>query len=379
MSITRLSEATAYGTNAGRFAVTSILNSSLIVTPAITASSTLKLIVWRADNAGSIVRVADSGDLGGNTQITGVACPATSPPGSVCTVFRRASGEFGATVWTVDPVSGACSVATSGVYGDPVGWLDAEAAGSALVSVARNRFGTLRLQARKTSGLGVLATAQDSAVATVGHPVMGESLVTPVIEDCSSTLKLIAWRIGIDGSITRAGDSGAHGGKATSVAAATIGGKWASAARVGVDHGDQPSAGLGGIFNGHLQVTFWDHLAGGSFSRLGSGVSPFQVLDADATGLDYNEIGFGDAKARYRVVVAARTRDARLRLMIWSWSPNASTAVLDEDSGDQAEKVSFLRLHSIGNDLFVTVVRDDTPDANGNPLHRLKLVSWRIQ
>src|SRR5262245_40455170 len=185
MSITRLSEASTYGTNAGRFAVTSVLNSDLLITAAITAKSTLKLIAWRIDNSGIVTRVADSGVLGGSGKITGVASPSVSPPGGVCIVFRRTSGTFGATVWTVDPVSGAFSIATSGVDGGPVGGLTAAAAGkSAIVSVARNGSGFLRLESRAESGLNVLGSKQGEAVTTVGHPVLADAFVTPVIEDC---------------------------------------------------------------------------------------------------------------------------------------------------------------------------------------------------
>ncbi len=91
MGLVRLAEITTYGRDSGRFGVTGTVSSNLIVTPAMTASGTLKLITRAFANSGALTRVGHSGDLGAGAAITGVATPTRSMPADVCGV-ERANG-----------------------------------------------------------------------------------------------------------------------------------------------------------------------------------------------------------------------------------------------------------------------------------------------
>jgi len=380
MGITRLSDATTMGMNAGRFDVTRISSSNLIVTPAITAARSLKLIAWKLDSSGALSRLSDSGDLGAGAVITDVASPSDSASQALCTAFRRTSGELGLMVWGVNTTNGTFEIATSGVAGAPVSFLDVEAPANTLVSIWRNRFGYLRLQSNRLTALGRVGLAEGEAVSALGHPVLATAndFVTPVMLECGSALKLISWRVAKDGSLVRRGDSGDKGRAATRVALAQIGGVWATAARVGNDDLSKTTS-IGPVLNGMLRVTFWRHETSGAFTRLGEKVAMVPVSDVDAAGLDYSDMSFGASKARYRIVTAARTSSNRLRLMVWSWLPDDSRVTLDSDSGDQPEPISLLRLISLGTSRFVTVVRDETLNKDKVPPRRLKLTSWSIQ
>jgi hypothetical protein len=377
MGIARLAQASTKGGGAGRFDVTSIVNSNLIVTPAVTASGTLKLITWKFDNTGALTRLGDSGDLGGTGQVTGVATPPISIPADLCTVFRQASGELGLLVWRLDPGNGSFTIEGSGVSEGPGNSLTAEATGETLVSVWRDDLGNLRLKSRSVHTSSTLGSGKAGAVSSLGHPVLANVLVTPVIVDCTDVMKLIVWQLDKNGSLARIGDSGNAGGKASRVALAQIGGKWATAARAG-DDWMSTSGGLGGLANGMLRISFWER-ANGSLHRAAEKLTSIPIVDVDAAGLDYSESGLGGLKEHYRIVTAVRAANGKLRLMVWSWLPQEAKINLDADSGDQAEPISYLRLHSLGNDLYMTMVRDDTPDKDGKPLHRLKLITWRIQ
>jgi hypothetical protein len=377
MGITRLAEITTKGRDAGRFDVASIVSSNLIVTPAVTASGMLKLITWKLDKSGTLTRLGDSGDLGAGAQITGVATPSVTAPANVCTVFRRASGDLGLIVWKLNVAKGTFTIEGSGVSEGPGSCLDAQSSAQALVSVWRDGSGDLRLKSRSIETLGVLGNAKAGTVSAVAHPILADVFVTPVIVDCVDIMKLIVWRLDQDGSLVRIGDSGNAGGKASRVAAAQIGGKWATAARAGDDWA-MTSGSLAGLGNGMLRISFWER-ANGSLHRAVDKLTSIPIIDVDARGLDYSESGLGGVKEHYRIVTAVRAANGKLRLMVWNWLPQEAKINLDADSGEQPEPISYLRLHSLGNDLYMTMVRDDTPDNKGKPLHRLKLITWRIQ
>jgi hypothetical protein len=377
MGITRLAEAATRGRDAGRFDVTGIVSSNLIVTPAVTASGTLKLITWEFGNSGALTRLGDSGDLGGGGHVTGVATPSVSGPAELCTVFRRTSGDIGVIVWKLDVTKGTFKIEESGGSEEFGSCLVAQASAEALVLAWRDSLGNLRLKSRSVHTSGTLGNAKAGPVSAVGHPVLADVLVTPVIVDCVDVMRLIVWQLDQNGSLTRIGDSGDAGGKASRVAVAHIGGKWATAARAG-DDWKSTSGGLGGLGNGMLRVSFWER-TNGSLHRAADLITSIPIVDVDAKGLDYNDIGFGGAKEQYRIVTAVRTMNGKLRLMVWSWLPQEAKIKLDADSGEQPDAIDYLRLHNLANDLYVTMVRDDTLDKDKKPLHGLKLITWRIQ
>jgi hypothetical protein len=144
------------------------------------------------------------------------------------------------------------------------------------------------------------------------------------------------------------------------VSAAHIGGKWATAVRDG---------------NGRLKVIFWQ-LENGAPKRIGdSGGNGPEIIDVECQGLSFDEIGFGGADAEWRVVTAVRAKGSKLRLLTWAWKPATGKVTLADDSGDQPEQISLLRLIPLGNTRYVTAVRDNATATDTQPGH-LTLITW---
>jgi hypothetical protein len=201
-----------------------------------------------------------------------------------------------------------------------------------------------------------------------------------VITQCSEILKLIVWQVDQNGNIERVGDSGDQGGLATRVSCAHIGGKWATAVRYGHDVPAQkgPLGPLGRIGFGQIKVTFWDQQGGGLTPIGDSGITGINVIDVQVAGLDFNDVDFGGAEVKYRVFTAVRTSNQKLRVMIWSWKPSTGKVELISDSGEQPEPISLLRIMEVGNNLFITCVRDDSTRTDKR-LGHLKLITWSIK
>jgi hypothetical protein len=360
MSITRLHDSDLLAHEVTALDATSILSSDLIVTPVRTKENRLKLITWRQHSDGTLSRLADSGSSG--PFVSNVACPPISSADRIITALRE--GESLALMeWKCDS-AGALSVITSGVFDSTATAVGVSlGAGQTYITARRGPHGGLELVSWKEGGGGgKLGSAQAGGISTLGRPLLADTLITPVVLACAERLRLIAWAAAANGGLTRTGDSGNQAGEVSRISCAHIGGKWATAVRDG---------------NGRLKVIFWQ-MDAGSPKRIGdSGPNGPEIIDVDIQGLDFNEIGFGQAEAEWRVVTAVRAKNSRLRLLTWSWKQASGNVVKINDSGDQPEPISLLRLLDLGNTRFVTVVRDDSTKTKDKPGH-LKLITWNV-
>jgi hypothetical protein len=227
----------------------------------------------------------------------------------------------------------------------------------------RNTAGRLQLASWKQGVLGKLGEATAGPISAVSRPVaVGSWLTTPVILACDERLRLIVWSLSANGDITRLGDSDNQAGSVSRISCAHIGGKWATAVRDG---------------NGRLKVIFWD-IIGGVPKRIGdSGSNGYEIIDVDIVGLDFNDVDFGGAEVEWRVVTAVRTKNWKLRLITWAWKQATGKVELVDDSREQPEMISLLRLLNVANSRFVTAVRDDVSATDTQPGH-LKLITWKI-
>lgn len=160
-------------------------------------------------------------------------------------------------------------------------------------------------------------------------------------------LKLIAWQVNANGSITRTGDSSDQAGAATSV----------SIARQPTDSTFVTAVRTSG---GDLKLISWAVNAGGSMiTRRGdSGNQAGRASMINVVALTNTSF-----------VTAVRTSGGDLKLILWRLNPNGSLTRLS-DSGNAAGGVGDISMVALANDRVVTPVRTASGD--------LKLINWRV-
>jgi hypothetical protein len=224
----------------------------------------------------------------------------------------------------------------------------------------------------------------------------------------TGTLLLISWRVNIDGSITRAGDSAKQAGRASNIDIARRGNKYVTACRTASgnlkliswdvtdagaitrtgDSGDQAgeasrikivaltdtifvtaccagSAIIGRRSPIPLMLISWRLNSDGSFTRLkDSGTAAGAVSEVSL-------IVFQTSVPRIagRVITSVRTDDGRLKLIVWSVANSGSFTRLG-DSASRAGAATMIRSVLYVPGSVVTAV------CAGND--KLKLISWGI-
>lgn len=220
--------------------------------------------------------------------------------------------------------------------------------------------------------------------------------VVTAVRTQARTLKLIAWRVNANGSITRTGDSGEQAGAASSISIARqpTGSRFVTAVRTSGgdlkliswdvnntgsavtrrgDSGNQ--AGRASLINicaltnsrfatavrtaaGNLRVILWNLESNGALTRLSdSGNAAGAVGDISIVRI-----------ASDRAVTSVRTADGDLRLINWRLASNAVTRL--GDSGNQAGNARNIRSVLGPSNQIVTAVRTSGGD--------LKLITWRV-
>lgn len=357
MPISRLKDSGQLAGAVKALDATKITGQNLIVTPVRTNGDRLKLISWSYTNAGVISRLNDSGNTG--PTISNVACPHTTESRIITAI--REGGDFALLEWTCDQ-AGKLSLVTSGVSDSTATAVGA--AGGAYqgqyTTAKRQPTGKLLVRCWKEGGAPI-GSGQAGEIVSLGRPVcVDATLMTPVVLACNEKLRLIAWSVAQNGTLTRTGH--ADTGAASRVSLAHIGGKWATAVRTG---------------SGRLELIFWE-INGGVPKRIGdSGLSGIEIIDVDCQGVSYDDEPVLGGEAEWRVVTAARTKSYNLRLMTWSWKPSTGKVTLDDDSGDQPEQISLLRLTRLGGSQFITTIRDNATATDTLPGH-LKLITWNV-
>jgi hypothetical protein len=179
-----------------------------------------------------------------------------------------------------------------------------------------------------------------SEIATVG--LRPQQVLTAVRTD-GATLKLISWRVGADGAVTRTGDSGDSAGDAQFI---------------GIANALFPVTACRAK-NGDLKLISWDVNASGAISRLRDSGS--QAGEATLIRV----VALTDTL----LVTACRAGNGTLKLITWRLDANGSIDRL-RDSGNLAGAVSEIAVTALGPRLLATSVRA----ANGT----LKVIAWDI-
>lgn len=181
-------------------------------------------------------------------------------------------------------------------------------------------------------------------IAAIKHQ---SSQVVTAVRTQASTLKLIAFRVNTNGSISRTGDSGNQAGRASwiSIAKNTTGSRYVTAVRTA---------------SGNLKLISWDvNNAGTSITRRGdSGNQAGRASMIKIVAVSEN-----------RFVAAVRTGSNRLKLIGWRLNSNGSLKRL-ADSGNAAGVVKDISMAELSGGRVVTAVRTES----GN----LKLITWRV-
>ena len=231
------------------------------------------------------------------------------------------------------------------------------------------------------------------AVSEIAVARQGTQQVVTAVRDGGANLKLIAWRVEANGSVSRTGDSGSAAGTASHidlaaadklVAACRTGGgdlkliSWTLTGSGGIARaGDSGSAaGTASLIRivaltGTLLVTAcrtgsgtrkliaWRLNANGSLSRLGdSGSAAGAVTEVALVRLSSS-----------RVVTAVRAGNGTLKLIVWNVTSSGQVS-RDGDSGSQAGEARLIRVVREASGVLVTSVRA----ANGT----LKLIAWSV-
>jgi subtilisin family serine protease len=165
----------------------------------------------------------------------------------------------------------------------------------------------------------------------------------------SGDLKLISWDISASGAITRAGDSGSQAGRASKIKLVALTNTlFVSACRTG---------------EGTLKLITWRLEADGSLTRLqDSGAAAGEVSRVSL--IEIPRAGTGR-----RVVTAVRTAERALKLIVWDVS-TTGTITRKGDSGSAAGAATMIRSVLDEHNQVITSARA----ANGT----LKLIAWDI-
>jgi hypothetical protein len=322
-----------------------------IITAVRTQSGTLRLISWRVNANGSVIRLGDSGNQAGAASSISIARGSR-----IVVACRTSSGNLRLISWNVTSAGAVSRGGDSGNQAGNASLIRLAAVTDALFLTAlRAGNGRLMLISWRLNSNGSLTRLADSgsAAGSVGEvslirlsPAGGTNRVLTSVRTSDGNLKLIAWRISSSGSITRAGDSGNAAGRASMICATTV-----STSRV------VTSVRTGG---GDLKLISWGISSnGGTIQRLGDSGSAAGAIGSNSL-----------AKTSNGVVSAVRTSSGALKLISWSVNANGSIT-RRSDSGSQAGTASLVNISTVqgvNNISFVTPVRT----AGDN----LKLISW---
>lgn len=223
-----------------------------------------------------------------------------------------------------------------------------------VVNAVRTKSGKLKLIAWRVNANGSVTRTGDSAkkAGKASHIDIARGS-TRFVTSCrtgSGKLKLISWSVNLSGStINRIGDSGNQAGKATMIKIVALSStRFVTACRTS---------------SGKLKLITWRLNNNGSITRL---------QDSDAAAGAVSEIsmiripkpGFGS-----RVVTSVRTRSGKLKLIVWDIT-SAGTVTRRGDSGNQAGKATMIESVRASTGHVVVACRT----ASG----KLKLISWSV-
>ncbi len=211
-TITRLADS---GTQAGDATFIDIAKGGSYVTAFRTASGDLKLICWDVAANGTVTRRGDSGEQAGAA--THIRIVSVSPDLFV-TALRTAEGRLRLIPWQVNASGSITRLGDGATTAERVSEIDlvvhsVSGGGGRLVSVARTAEAS---DAIKLISWNVTATGGISRLRDSGSQAGAGTLVR-IVRDAHAnvvtaarvgfSILLVAWRVGSDGSLNRAGES----------------------------------------------------------------------------------------------------------------------------------------------------------------------------
>ncbi|NEQ49089.1 MAG: hypothetical protein F6K11_03005 [Leptolyngbya sp. SIO3F4] len=212
------------GNQAGNASIIKIMQiyAGVYVTAVRTTSGDLKLITWRLNDNGSLTRLRDSGNAAG--AVTEIAMSGLSYQGRrhVVTAVRASQGNLKLIVWRVDPNGTIIRRGDSGNQAGSARMIRAANSNGHIVTSVRTAEGNLKLitwEPKLQGGQLNLSRVADSGNQAGG---IGDNAliqrpggVTSAVKTREGTLKLISWRVSPSGAITRLGDSSTQAGTAS--------------------------------------------------------------------------------------------------------------------------------------------------------------------
>jgi hypothetical protein len=313
-----------------------------------TQSGVLKLIAWRVNASGAIVRTGDSGGQAGRASSIVIT---RQPTGSTFVVaLRTSSGRLKLISWGVN--ASGTNISRRGDSGTQAG----RASMINIVALTDNRFVTavrtsgrrLKLILWRLNGDGSLTRLSDSGndagvVNDVAIVRLSSNRVVTPVRTSDGSLKLITWRV-TTGAIRRQGDSGKQAGDARIIRAVRDRfGHVVTAVRTA---------------SGNLKLITWRVASGGAVQRRG-----------DSGGLAGATRDHDISTADGRIITAVRTNGGNLKVIVWDTdSSGRVTRVGDSDGLAGAATLITLNEELTGVPPLITNVRTSTSD--------LKLISW---
>jgi hypothetical protein len=256
-AISRTGDSSNQAGAASFIAVSANISGSRFVTACRTSAGRLKLISWDVNDAGTTVtRRGDSGDLAGAATLIKIVAVAQDRFVTAC---RDGSGNLKLIGWRLQSDGSLIRLADSGSQAGTISEIAlTRLASNRVVTSVRAGNGSLKLISWRVSD-SAISRLSDSAelagAATVIRAVVDQAgHVVTAVRTGSGNLKLIVWQIASNGTISRLDDSaelaGATGGHDISMAGKQI--------VTGVRTGDGP-----------LKVIVWQTTSAGEVSRIG--------------------------------------------------------------------------------------------------------------
>ena len=312
----------------------------------------LKLISWRVTPAGSIVKMADSGNQAGRGSHFAI-----TRGDRVVTAGRTEDGNLRLISWDVDPDTGA--ITRAGDWGNQAGTASrikiVPITDSVFATAFRSGNGRVMLISWRVNSNGTITRLGDSGntgdpaaeVALLRLATAGGSehnLVTPVI-DSAGNLKVIHWVASLRGSFTRGRDSGVLATGANFVQAGT-----APLNRPVVAYRDQ---------SGQSRLIVCALASDGRVQRLSDSGTQAGDLTVDSVGGEHNG-----------VVTACRFPGGLVTLVGWTVDSNGVIARCSDnpDTGNLGSQITIVADTGVSGISTVTATR--TPDG------ALRLVGW---
>ena len=315
-----------------------------------TQAGKLRLIAWRVNANGSVIRTGDSGDQAGAASSISIA---RSPTGNrYVTACRTSSGALRLISWDVN--DSGTSITRRGDSGSQAGTaslIRVTALDNGLwVTACRTSDGRLRVISWQRNADGSFNRLGDSggqagAVSEIAMTAIASDRVATAVRTGSGDLRVITWSADPTGLVKRLGDSGNQAGASRMIKVVTD------------EHGNLVTAVKTSA--GNLRLISWKVLASGGLTRLADSGNLASVTKAH----DLGRVAHGG------LATAVQTSSGQLKVILWETHADGTIARSGDSDGLAGSADLPTLVEPLGGAAsLVTCVRTTT----GN----LKLITW---